>query len=515
MHNDEADAAQAGALENLSVREAEATLQQLAGVFFGGALNPLAGAAAKPARAPSTEEQGHLAEVKYRTLVEQIPVVTFMAQFDGGLEEIYVSPQIETMLGYSQKEWVEDPVLWYERLHPDDRERWTHDFARTLTEDAPFGSVYRFMARDGHVVWVRGEIKIVRDEFGLPLFIQGVGFDVTEMKQAEEAKTLLAAIVESSGDAIIGQKLDGTIVSWNPAAASIYGYGEDEIVGRPVSLLIPSERRDEASHLLQSIRQGKRVEPYETVHLTKDGQSIAVSLTISSIKDGDGKIFGASMISRDITRRKEAEEKLRASLREKEVLLKEIHHRVKNNLQITSSLFSLQSASVEDPALLEMFRESENRIKSMALVHEKLYQSSNLARIDMAEYLQTLVPSLMRSYGGSAANISLRLDVENVPLGIDQAIPFGLIVNELVSNSLKHAFAPGAHGELQVSLHPEDDGVRFTVADDGQGFPAEVDFRQTPSLGLQLVNTLTRQLGGTIEMHRDGGTRFRIKFKVV
>ena len=506
--------------ENQTEEEAQAILLQLAGAFFGGAMNGLTADGSafgalldKPEKTLSSDEQVRLVEARYRTLVEQIPVVTFMAELNQELNEIYVSPQIEAMLGYTQKEWIENPVLWYERLHPDDKERWTEEITRTLTLDEPFRGIYRFLAHDGHIVWVRGEIKIVHDADGMPLFIQGVGFDVSELKRAEEANALLAAIVESSDDAIIGKTLDGLIVSWNPGAEKIYGYAADEIIGQHISVLFPSDRPAEVAYIIETIRQGERVAQDEAVHVTKDGRRIDVSLTISPIRDVDGKLLGASTIARDITERKEAENRIRTSLKEKETLLKEVHHRVKNNLQITSSLFSLQSAAIKDEEILDVFRQSSNRIQSMALVHEKLYSSDNLSQIEAGEYIRSLVPNLLQSYGLRAGNIALHWDIENVLLEIDKAIPLGLIINELVSNCVKHAFAPGAKGDIWISLHRQNDNVLVVVADNGAGFPDNLDFQSTGTLGLQLVNTLTNQLKGNIGLHSNGKTEFRIQFR--
>ncbi len=338
---------------------------------------------------PATRIPVRMAEARYRTLIEQIPVVTFMAMLDGGLFEAYVSPQIESMLGYSQKEWLENPVLWYRRLHPDDKPRWNAEFARVVTTGEPFASVYRFLAKDGHTVWIRGEGRIVRDEDGVPLFIQGVGFDVSEIKQAEL--------------------------------------------------------------------------------------------------------------------------RLEESLTEKETLLKEIHHRVKNNLQITAGLFSLQAATIADAHVQEVFRESENRIKSMALVHEMLYQSRNLAHIEISDYVESLAQTLLRSYSLNEALIDPQFDLQKVSLDIDRAIPFGLIVNELVGNCVKHGFAAGAKGSMWVTLRMDRDIV-FTVADNGRGIPKGYDFRKAKTLGMQLVLTLTKQLKGNIELKTDGRTEFRVSF---
>ena len=211
--------------------------------------------------------------------------------------------------------------------------------------------------------------------------------------------------------------------------------------------------------------------------------------------------------------RMRAEEQVRTSLEEKEVLLKEIHHRVKNNLQVISSLLNLQSNIVGDEKVEEMFRESRNRVRSMALSHEQLYQSEGLARVDFGRYIRDLAGTLFRSYGADPAAVRLTVDVADVSLALDTAIPCGLMVNELVSNCLKHAFPDGGAGEILIRLVSDDD-ARHTLAvrDNGVGFPEDTDHRTSPTLGLQLVSSLADQLGGTIELDRSEGTEFRISF---
>lgn len=227
----------------------------------------------------------------------------------------------------------------------------------------------------------------------------------------------------------------------------------------------------------------------------------------------------------EIVERMRAEERIEASLREKEVLLKEIHHRVKNNLQIVSSLLNLQASHIHDPQALRVLCDGRHRIRSMALIHEKLYKSQDLARIDFAEYIRDLVAYLFRSHADLVRAIALRIETEAVCLGIDSAVPCGLILNELLLNALKHAFpagwAPrfeqgrsdGAQGEIRVELHTGlDHRLSLIVSDDGVGFPPGLDFRNTSSLGLQLVNTLVKQLDGTLELNHSGGTTFTVTF---
>jgi two-component sensor histidine kinase len=212
--------------------------------------------------------------------------------------------------------------------------------------------------------------------------------------------------------------------------------------------------------------------------------------------------------------RKKAEEQIKASLREKEVLLREIQHRVKNNMQVMSSLINLQARNITNQEAIEVLKESQSRIRSMAFVHEKLYQSKDLAKINIYDYLSSLAVHLFHSYKIDPHLIHLNLNVDNVFLDINSATPCGLIVNELISNSLKHAFPEERKGEINIEFHPrEDQKLELIVKDDGVGFPEGMDFRQTETLGMQLVNMLVQQLEGTIELLKDKGTEFRIVFE--
>jgi len=212
--------------------------------------------------------------------------------------------------------------------------------------------------------------------------------------------------------------------------------------------------------------------------------------------------------------RKRAEKQLKESLKEKEILLREIHHRVKNNMQVISSLLILQEELSKDEKVIEMLKDSQNRIMSMALIHEKLYRSENLSKIDLKEYIDDLVSGLFQSYGISDDEVTLNINVENFSLGIDSAIPCGLIINELVSNSLKHAFPDGRSGEIKIFIRSTNEMIELVIGDNGVGIPKDVDLRKTKSLGLHIVNVLVeKQLHGEIALNREKGTEFRIEFR--
>ena len=241
------------------------------------------------------------------------------------------------------------------------------------------------------------------------------------------------------------------------------------------------------------------------------------------VKDVDGKYFETlpSVIERLLERKRlleekrRAEEQTKASLREKEILLSEVHHRVKNNMQIIISLLRLQAGKIEDKKSADMLKEAENRIRSMALIHEKIYQTADFANIEFGAYAKSLSKDLFKSYGINTGKVQLKIEIENIALGLDNAIPCGLIINELLSNSLKYAFPKDRGGEIKISFKPlNDHEVELMVSDDGIGIPAEIDIGETESLGLQLVNILAEnQLDGTLELDRVGGTAFKIRFE--
>jgi two-component sensor histidine kinase len=265
---------------------------------------------------------------------------------------------------------------------------------------------------------------------------------------------------------------------------------------------------------MDQLHAGRHVDPFDTVWLRKDGTPVDVFLNVSPIKDAAGNIIGGSSIARDISFRKQAEQAMRASLLEKEVLLREIHHRVKNNLQVISSLLNIQAKSIHDPAAFELFRESQNRVRSIAVVHQKLHKSKDLAHIDFSEYIRDLVTPLFHTYGVNGSKVALQMDVGKILLGIDTAIPCGLIINELVTNSLKYAFPEDHKGTIGIELHAT--GPReylLTVQDSGGRFPRGLDLKTTTSAGMQIVTALVKQLDGQLDLLRDGTTAFRITFR--
>lgn len=307
----------------------------------------------------------------------------------------------------------------------------------------------------------------------------------------------------------------GVITRANRLAESTFGYLRDELLGQAVEVLVPERYR----HAHPGYRKGFQTEAIarpmgasrDLAGLRKDGSEFPVEIGINPVDTGEGPMILSVII--DLSERKQNEKRIRDALREKELLLEEVHHRVKNNLQVVHSLLDLQALKINDPDLVSMLRDSQNRIRSMSMIHQTLYQSHNFARVDFHRFLGELLPSLMDSYGMVVGHVGIDIEANNVELPINEAIPCGLIVNELVSNALKHGFPKSSRGTIRVRLAHEADGqVTLSISDDGAGIPEDLDLERAGSLGLQLVQLLTRQLRGTLDIRRADPTRFTLRF---
>ncbi len=327
----------------------------------------------------------------------------------------------------------------------------------------------------------------------------------------------LARILDLADDAVISIDEEQRIFLFNQGAAKIFGYSLEEVNGQPLDILLPhrlaESHRQHIEDFAESDVTARRMgERREILGRRKDGSEFPADASISKVEVEGRTMF--TVILRDVTQRRLAEERIKASLREKEALLKEIHHRVKNNLQVVSSLLGLQSRAVPNPETRRMFQESQDRIHSMALLHESLYQSDNLSEIDFPEYVRQLAAHLFQSYGVVAERIHLRTDLGPLHLNLDAAVPCGLIINELISNCLKYAFPDGREGEIRIELGEHEDGMtRLVVADNGIGLRGDVDWKTARSLGLRLVRTLAEQLGAKIEVQSQGGTAVHLMFQ--
>ena len=598
-----------------------------------------------------------LANAYNRSLIEASvdPLVT--VGLDGKITDVNNSTEFVT--GYSRKELIGTDFSDYFTESEKAREGYQHVFRKGLIRDYPL----EIRNKNGYITPVLYNASVYKDESGEITGVFAAARDITELKKAEEKIQILANAVESSDDAVITKSLDGIITSWNKGAEQIYGYFAEEIIGKNVSIIEPDNLKGEIKQLTKKIKEGERVQHYETLRMKKDGTIINVSVTLSPVFDASGKLVAISTIARDITERKKAEEALRLSniynrslieasldplvtigpdgkitdvngatelvtgysrneltgtdfsdyftepekartgyqqvfihgevrdypleIRHKDghitpvlynasvykdeagkvigifaaarditerkkaeefmanletARLKEIHHRIKNNLQVISSLLDLQAEKfnnrecLEDSEVLEAFRESQDRVASIALIHEELYEGEGTDTLNFSLYLQKLVENFFQTYRfGNTYNTYISLDMdleEKVLFDMDTAVPLGIIVNELVSNSFKYAFPGRDRGEIQIKLSREGNGqcenngigskievckstsYTLTVSDNGVGIPQSVNIKDSDTLGIQLVTILADQLDGELELKRDSGTEFVIRFAV-
>ena len=340
--------------------------------------------------------------------------------------------------------------------------------------------------------------------------------EITEHVALQESEEKFRHMAEHIKDALwLVDAKTYQILYVNPSYKRIWGLTCQSLYDQPLSWLDavhPEDSERVKSALEKQAFTRKFEEEFRIVR--PDGSIRWIWDRGFPILDKSGQVYRIVGIAEDITERAQAEEKTKASLREKEVLLKEVHHRVKNNLQVISSLINLQARYTTDEQILQMFEEIQNRIQSMALIHEKLHQSEDMVRIDFSEYIQSLTAYLYQTYGAQSADITLKSNADDIFLDIDIAVPCGLILNELVSNSLKHAFTEELRGEIRIDFHSDTDNqLTLTVSDNGVGFPQDLDFRNTESLGLRLIVMLTEQLDGTLELDSSDGTKFEITFE--
>lgn len=319
------------------------------------------------------------------------------------------------------------------------------------------------------------------------------------LKQTTVSKDYFDNVLRSMAEMLLVTDAAGVVVTANPSCLAELGCREDQLRGRPVLDFLPPE----------ALRADATVsDPAKWFELRRPGGGhVPVRVSVAPLRDPAGRTTGHVLVLRNVAERLAAEQQVARSLVEKEILLREIHHRVKNNLQIISSMLSLQAGRSSDPDAREVFHESEVRIRAMALVHEQLYRSGDLAHVDLQGYLGMLAQQVIRYFGRNDCLVDVRVDEAVREVNVDQAIPIGLIVNELVANSIRHGFPPGRGGLVQVRLAQTAKGRRLSVIDDGAGFPPGLDLETADSLGLKLVQALADQLGGSFTMKNDGGAR--------
>lgn len=356
--------------------------------------------------------------------------------------------------------------------------------------------------------------------------VRDVSVRFKALKDLQESEQRFRLFVESVADfALFQMDTSGIIITWNPEAERLLGWKDQEVIGKPASVVFTPE--DVAAHQdeieIEVARKDGRAED-ERWHIRKDGSRFYASGVLTRICDEQQRLVGFAKVMRDVTERRRQEEELRRSVTEKETLVREIHHRVKNNLQVIVSLLSMQSRYTKDPQVLTAFHEAENRLRAIAHIHERLYSSDDLAEIEFGGYVTGLAKELIQLHSTHPHQIKLDLDVPRLSLHIERAIPLGLIANELIGNSIKHGLREG-RGMLTVTLSrkpqaSEQDGsetsneemVELLIADTGPGLPPGTNPAKAKSMGLRLVSMLVRQLRGRMDVHSGPGTAISVAF---
>ncbi len=451
-------------------------------------------------------------EQRFRLLVLHAPVG--IVQTDQNGKCFYVNERWTELSGQTIEQAADQG--WIEAVHPEDRdeviEKWLH--AKNTEEEVYL--TFRLQDPSTMVRYVRNRAAAIYGDDGELLSFLLTFSDITESILSEarlqENFNLLQAITEGTNDAVFAKDINGRYIMINQAGCRLLGKDKAEIIGRRDADLSSSDYVRLVEQVDLEVMHTLEVKTFETTSQLPTGERHLI-MSKAAYLDAQGKAIGVVGVAHDITERKRAEEKVRHSLTEKEILLKEVYHRVKNNMQIVASLLALQARNLHDPQAKQALEDSSNRVKSMALIHEKLYRSKDLANVDFGDYLKNLADHLLIVHQAYANNISIKTQAANLFLAIDIAIPCGLIINELVINAMKHAFPQGRAGEIVVSAEALEGGkVMLVVNDNGIGLPENLDFTRSKSLGLQLVNTLTGQLLGKVSAERNDGTRFVVRF---
>jgi PAS domain S-box-containing protein len=367
------------------------------------------------------------------------------------------------------------------------------------------------LASLGHEIGLSAYIVIL--SLGLADRINTLNIDlkkeITEHRRAEDtlrvSEERLFSFMDSASDSFYLLDADLNFVEINKRGLELIGKGREEIIGKHITDIVPDVK--ESGRYEKHLEVMRTGEPFVVEDFVPHPIFGDLHFILKSFKVGDG----LGVIASDITDRKLAEEQIRTSLKEKEILLKEIHHRVKNNLQIMSSIIDLQARSVEEEEARKHFKDCRNRIQSMALIHGSLYSSGELVRINFNNYTRNLILQLIHSYQSTSKEIEQKINVDDIHLDIDTAVPCALIMNEMITNSLIHAF-PTGRGEISVDFKHHGEVYRLIISDNGRGLPEELDFKNTKTLGLYMVRILTKQICGDLELDRTSGTRFTLTF---
>jgi len=447
----------------------------------------------------NTEEMMHLA-------VEASPSGMVMTDCEGKI--VMVNSMAEKLFGYSRQELIGNSleILIPERFrhqHPDYRQSYINE-----SKSRPMGhgrDLYG-LHKCGKEFPVEVGLNPIETKHGT--FVLAAIVDITDRKYAEE---MIRLAVEASPNGMIMTNCEGTIMMVNTATETLFGYQREELIGQPVELLIPESHRVHHPKLRNNYLKEPSTRAMghgrDLYGLHKSGKEFPVEVGLNPTPTPRGFMVLASVI--DITQRKYQEAQLKAALKEKDLLLSEIHHRVKNNLQIIDSLLGMQSDQLLNDAATSVLKESQSRVRSMAIIHQILYESSDFSHVDFSSVIRNLVSNLSVSYATDSSRIQINTDTDHILISIDTSIPLGLILNELCINAMKYAFVGKSSGKIDISLKYQTiDKFELLIADDGIGIPEELDIENISTLGLQLVQLLSEQISAELIIHRKNPTSF-------
>jgi PAS domain S-box-containing protein len=496
--------------ESQEIIEAESVLLDLAGTFFDATGSAgLGDYRGEDEREPADARTPNL-EAKYRALLEQMPAVVFMAYLDRGISEAYVSPQIEAALGYSREQWLEDPVRWYQHIHPDDKQRWSLEAAEMFLSGKPLRSAYRVIARDGRMIWFHCDARMKRREDGRPWFIHGVAFDISDLKRVEEElqeeRNFVSAILDTVGALVVVLDDEGRILRFNPACEIITGYSMEEVRGKRIwDLFLVSEEADRFRAIFEVLRTDLLPQDYQSSWMTKHGDQRLIAWT-STLLPGSGETSNYIIATGiDITERKHLEKAiLEISAREQRRIGQDLLDGLGQHL--TGVAFM---AKVHEARLAEQKRsETDDAAKIVKLVNEAIHKTRELAR--------GLLPVVSESHGLMSAlqlwtaevedlfGVSCRLQCESPVLIHDVTTATHLyhIAQEAVNNAMKH----GGARKIVIELKAEQGRGRMAVYDDGKGIVEGPE--RTQGMGLHIMHYRAGMIGGALEVRRDsaGGT---------
>ena len=451
-------------------------------------------------------------EQHYQKLFDGLPVMQALTAYPDGIPIVVDCNQhFAATLAYEQEEIVGRPLADF--YSPASQAQLDGGgYARSLRGEF-LVEEREFVTKDGRVIPTLLRAVPFRNDQGDITGTQAVFIDMSDRKLIEEQLRYQRLLLENMSDAVIGTDEAFIITSWNKAAEKIYGWQASEAIGQNLSKLLKTTYlHGEDHHVARAALYEKGTWRGEISQFRQNNTELFVQTSVSLIKDDEDHIMGIIIFNRDVSVRRQAKMQLQKSLQEKELLLREIHHRVKNNLQMVSSLLDLQLHFVQDDSGLKMFQETQRRVRAMALLHEMLHRTHEVARVNLSEYMVSLTGYLWSSLQAKMQGIGLQLQVEPVLLTMDMAVPCGLILNELITNALKHAFVSGQAGTVTIRIrhHLENNELMMEVKDNGIGLPADFDVTASDSLGLTLIQTLVWQLKGVMTVVTSPETQFII-----